>query len=334
MTRSSAPRGLTVAVVDPTTLLGRDVRAVLRERAFPASRLLLFQSTATDTGLLTTDEDEAAFVAPLVPDALESVRIAFLCGDAADSDRFLARRGADGCLAIDLSGVRTGGAFAVPSAGPGAPALPPGNLLLTYHPVAAVLADAIRIVDALATVSAATAAVDRPASELGRSALDELFQQAVSLASFHSLPKEVFEAQSVFNAFYPADTDAFENRVAEDVAGLLGRPLPLSLLSVRSGVFHGHLLRLELRTRAAAPAESAVRAAFRKSTAFEESDPESLCGPVEAAGRDETLLLHVRSSENSVRLGLAADHLRRTGAVMAVRLAEQAIAERGLLASV
>jgi hypothetical protein len=56
-----------------------------------------------------------------------------------------------------------------------------------------------------------------------------------------------------------------------------------------------------------------------------------LAGPVESAGRDETLVLFVASSGNSVRLGLAADHLRRTGAVMAVRLAEQAVAERGLL---
>ena len=106
----------------------------------------------------------------------------------------------------------------------------------------------------------------------------------------------------------------------------------MSLLSVRSGVFHGHLLRLELRTGRAAPPAESVREAFRKSAAFEEADPESLCGPVEAAGRDETLLLHVASSGNTVLLGLAADHLRRTGAVMGVRLAEQAVKERGLLA--
>ena len=332
MKKASPSHGLAVAVVDPTTLLGRDVRSVLKERTFPAARVLLFHSSSAHAGLLTTDDDEAAFVAPLTPDALEPAGIAFLCGKAADSERFLSQRAADDCLAIDLSGVRSGGTFAVPSKGPSGQALPEGNLFLTYDPVAAVLADAVRIVDTLSPVSGATVAVDRPASELGRAALDELFQQAISLARFQSLPKEVFETQAVFNAFFPADTDAFNARVAEDVTRLLGRSLPLSLLSVRSGVFHGHLLRLELRIDGTAPVAESLRVAFQKSGAFEETDPESLAGPVEAAGRDETLLLYAASSGSVIRLGLAADHLRRTGAVMGVRLAEQAVKERGLLA--
>jgi aspartate-semialdehyde dehydrogenase len=327
----SPSRGLVIAVVDPTTLLGRDLRAVLSERAFPASRTLLFQ-TRSDEGLLTSDDDEAAFVAPISPDALESVRVAFFCGKAADTARFLSRRTTDGCLAIDLSGVRTGGTFVRPFEGPGSVPLPDGDLLLTYEPIAAVLAEAVSVVQRLAPVVGVTAAIDRPASELGKDALDELFGQAIALARFESPPKEVFGAQSAFNVHVPPDTGDFEARVAEDVARLIGRPLPVGLLSARSGVFHGHFLRVELRTEGAAPAAEAVRAAFRRSGAFEETDPANLAGPVDAAGRDETLLLHVAASGGSVRIGMAADHLRRTGAVMAVKLAEQAVRERGLLA--
>jgi aspartate-semialdehyde dehydrogenase len=319
-----------VAVVDPTTLLGRDVRAVLSERGFPASRVLLFQTQSQD-GLLTSDDAEAAFVAPITPDGLDTARVAFFCGRAPDTARFLARRTQDGCLAIDLSGLREGGAFARPKEGPGGAPLPPGDLFLTCEPVAVILAEAGSIVDALATVSGLTAAIDRPASELGKDALDELFRQAIALARFESPPKEVFGTQAAFNFHFPPDTGNFETRVAEDVVRLVGRPLPIGLLSVRSGVFHGHLLRVELRTEGAAPSAKSVRTAFRANGAFEETDPENLSGPVEAAGRDETLLLHVASSDRSVRLGLAADHLRRTGAVMAVRLAEQAVRERGLL---
>ncbi len=330
MKKPSSSRGLVVAIVDPTTLLGRDVRAVLSERSFPASRILLFQTRSED-GLLTGDDEEAAFVAPMTPDALETSRVAFLCGNAADTARFLSTRTTDGCLAIDLSGVRAGGVFVRPCEGGTAP-LPESDLLLTFEPVAAVLAEAVSIVEGLAPVVGLTAAIDRPASELGKEALDELFGQAIALARFQSPPKEIFGAQAAFNVHVPADTEAFEARIAEDVARLVGRPLPVGLLSARCGVFHGHFLRVELRTDGAAPAAEEVRAAFRRSSDFEETDPGSLSGPVDAAGRDETLLLHVASSGCSVRLGLAADHLRRTGAVMAVKLAERAVRERGLLA--
>ena len=323
--------GIVVAVVDATTLLGRDLRSVLSERAFPASSVLLFHS-GDHEGLVTEDDEGAAFVAPLAPDALETARIAFLCGDAADTARFLSRRRDDGCLAIDLSGIRTGGVYARPSAAEGQPPLPPGDLFLTDHPVAAVLAEAVQVVEELAPVAGVTAAIDRPASELGSGALDELFRQAIALARFESVPKEILGTQLAFNAYFPPDSEEFEARVAEDVARLAGRPVSPALLSVRCGVFHGHLLRVEFRTEGAAPSEEAVREAFRKDDGFEESDAESLSGPVESAGRDETLLLQVACSGRSVRIGLAADHLRRAGAVMAVKLAEQAVRERGLLA--
>ena len=317
--------GLSVALVEPTTLLGRDVRAALKERDFPVGHLHLFHQAPEHAGLLTGDGDEAAFVAPLAPDALETCSVAFFCGRAEDTARFLATR-TDSCLAIDLSGARGAGPLAVPSEDGAPRALPAGNVLVLPHPVAFVLAEAIATVDALAPVAEATLAVDRPASELGKPALDELFAQAIALAAFRPVPKDVLGTQSAFNAFVPADTDGFEGRVAADVAALLGRPLLLGLLSARTGVFHGHFLRVELRLGADAPSAAAVLDAFRaKKDAFDVVDPEDLSGPVESAGRDETLVLGVASSGRSVRLTLAADHLRRAGALLAVRLAEEAL---------
>ena len=322
--------GLSVALVEPTTLLGRDVKAVLKERGFPAAKIHLFHQTPQPGGILTADDDEVAFVAPLTPDALETCQIAFLCGSAADTQRFLATR-TDSCLAIDLSGARRDGALAVPSE-TGAPrALPVGNVLFAPHPVAFVLAEAIAVVDSLSPVAEATAAIDRPASELGKAALDELFEQAVALAAFRPVPKVHLGTQGAFNAWVPADTGVFERRVADDVAALLGRPLPFGILSARAGVFHGHLLRLELRLAAEAPTSAALLAAFAaRKDAFEVVDPENLSGPVESAARDETLVLSATSEGRRVRLTLASDHLRRGGAILAVRLAEQALKERAL----
>jgi aspartate-semialdehyde dehydrogenase len=325
--------GFAVGLVEPTTLLGRDVHAVLKERAFPASKIHLFHQTPEPGGILTEDDDEVAFVAALAPDALETCRIAFLCGSAADTQRFLASR-TDSCLAIDLSGARGAGPLVVPSEEGALRSLPPGDVLVLPHPVAFVLAEAIAVVDALVPVTEATVAVDRPASELGKAALDEMFGQAVALAAFRPVPKEILGTQGAFNAFLPADTEEFERRVVDDVVALLARPLPLGLLSARVGVFHGHLLRLELRHGGDAPTPAALLAAFRaRKDAFDIVDREDLSGPVESAGRDETLVLRADSGGRTVRLTLAADHLRRAGAILAVRLAEQALKEGRLAAA-
>jgi len=166
-------------------------------------------------------------------------------------------------------------------------------------------------------------------------ALDELFQQAIALAAFKPVPKTILGTQSAFNIVRPADTDAFDARVAEDVSRLVGRALPIAILSARAGVFHGHHIRVEARFEGDAPSAEAIRSVlFAKGSELEDVDPENLSGPVESAGRDETLVLDVRASGASARIALATDHLRRGGALMAVRLAERALAERGVLARV
>jgi aspartate-semialdehyde dehydrogenase len=292
----------------------------------------LFHQAASDTGLLAAADDEVAFVAPLTKDAFETSRVAFLCGGPAETARFLAMR-TDDALAIDLSGVRNGQALVIPSEGGESRTLPSGNLFLTPHPVAFVLAETIRLVETLATVTGVTAAVDRPTSELGKAALDELFHQALALATFRPLAKGVLETQGAFNFWVPPDSHAFEKSVADDMAALLGRLIPTTILSARSGVFHGHFLRIELRLGGDAPSASDLLAGFRaQKHAFDIVDPEDLSGPVESAGRDETLLLRCETTVQRVILTLAADHLRRAGALLAVRLAEQASQERGWLA--
>jgi len=311
--------------------MGRAVRAILKERSFPSRKILLFHAGGDGDGLVTSDEEEAVYVAPLTPDALETSDVAFLCGEPKATARFLAARG-DSCLAIDLSGLRSGGPFAAPGQ---AEPLPEGNLLLTYDPTSLVLAELVRALDRLGPVAAVTAAVDRPASELGKPALDELFQQAIALASFKPLPKAVLGTQSAFNVYQPQDTRAFDARVEQDFGRLLGREVPIAVLSARAGVFHGHHLRVEARFDGAAPSEEAVRAAlFGHGSELEDVDPENLSGPVESAGRDETLVLGLHCQGSSVRVSLASDHLRRGGALMAVRLAERALQERGVLSGV
>lgn len=323
-------RGLAVAVVDPLSLLGRDIQAVLKERGFPFSKLHLFHTENEPGNLLIDDGNEAAFVAPLTPEALEDCQIAFLCGSAYGTTRFLKARPPGPCVLIDLTGGRSG-AFVRPDE-----PLPDGGVLVTHDPTAFVLADVLRLLAGLATLSGVSATVDRPVSDLGKAALDELFDQAMSLAVFRPVPKKILGTQAAFNIFTPPDSEAYEAIVVEDVGRLLRpleKPVPVRVISARAGVFHGHLIRLEARFEGAAPSAADIRAAFERNPAYELVDAENLSGPVECAGRDETLVLRVSSEDGAARLTLCSDHLRRPGALLAVRIAEQLVLERGLLAS-
>ncbi len=324
--------GLSVAVVDPESLVGRDVKAVLRERGFPAAHVHLFHTGDPSSGLLADDDGEAAFVSPLGPDGLLGCQIAFLCGPPESTARFLAVRAPDGCLAIDLSGQRAAGAFVDAVRGTLPSPLPAGDLFVLREPAASVLADAVAACEPLSHVSAVTVAIDRPASDLGKEALDELFQQAIAIASFRSVPKDRLGVQSAFNVYPPSDARAFEARVAGDVQALLGRELPVVVLSARTGVFHGTTLRLEIRFDGVAPAADDLRAALlAPGRGVADPDVDGPAGVVDAAGRDEALLLRLRSSDTSGQLFLASDHLRGPGALLAVQVGEACVAERGLL---
>ena len=323
--------GLVVAVVDPSTLLGRDVRAVLSERAFPASKVLLFH-TGTADGLLTEDEDEAAFSAPLTPDALETLEDRV---PLRKRHRHRARSWRPASTtAASRSTSRGSGPAApsrVPPISPSLLPLPEGNLFLTYDPVAAVLAEAVMAVGRIAHVAGGDGG-DRPPRERAREGRARRALPPGDLAGPVPARAEgdLRDAGRLQRVLSGRHGDVGGAR-GGGLPGALGRPIPLALLSARAASSTGISSASSSGRRACAvrPRPSGPRCA--RPAVSTKRIRRDLSGPVEAAGRDETLVLFVASSGNSVRLGLAADHLRRAGAVMAVRLAEQAVAERGLL---
>jgi aspartate-semialdehyde dehydrogenase len=96
-----------------------------------------------------------------------------------------------------------------------------------------------------------------PASERGQAGIEELQQQTVSLLSFKSMPKKVFDQQLSFNmlARYgedaPMPLDTAELRIERHLATLLSRlpragapPVMPSLRLVQAPVFHGYSMSL------------------------------------------------------------------------------------------
>ncbi len=315
-----------VAVVDPSTLIGEDLRAVLKERSFPARSIRLYHSQSGSDGLLAEDDGEATYVPPLPLNVFSENQIVFLCGETTATAKVLARDDFGKCIVIDLAGTRKNGALVIKSQ-----PLPKGNIFLLPHPVASTIAEVSGALSTLAPVEHMVVAVDRPASDIGKKALDELFAQAIAIASFKPVPKTLLGAQSAFNFFCPQDAVAWEQAVREDCTRLT--KVPVSLMPARAGVFHGHLFRMLVWFQGKAPRATEVLRVFSaRGSGFDVRDPEDLPGTIDAVGNDEILVLKVTEEHTWLKLDLAADLLRRPLALRAVEIAEQVLLERGLLA--
>jgi aspartate-semialdehyde dehydrogenase len=120
------------------------------------------------------------------------------------------------------------------------------------HPAAIAIALFLRRVHGVAAIRRSVIQVFGPASEQGGEGIEELQQQTVSLLSFKTMPRAVFDAQLGFNilARYgdeaPASLEQSELRIERHLASLLAQsdegdapPMP-SLRLVQAPVFHGY----------------------------------------------------------------------------------------------
>ena len=120
------------------------------------------------------------------------------------------------------------------------------------HPAAIALALFLRRLHAHDPILRSVVEIFAPASEHDMRGVKELQQQTISLLSFQSLPRAVFDAQLSFNMLprygeeAPASLEDTELRIERHLATLLalpgegsGAPLP-SLRLIQAPVFHGY----------------------------------------------------------------------------------------------
>ena len=115
------------------------------------------------------------------------------------------------------------------------------------HPAVVAFALLLQRLQQAAPLRFAAATVMEPASEFGRAAMDELHQQTVSLLSFQTMPRAIYDAQVAYNLLggmgesskvHLADVEA---RIRRHYEGLTaGRGPSLALQVIHAPVFHGH----------------------------------------------------------------------------------------------
>jgi len=239
-----------IAIVGAASLLGKELKDAISESPLAAATFALFDEDQAQ-GQLDQVGDEITFVQPIEPDAFEKVDFTFFCGSEELTRRHWANALRAGSSVIDLSGAldrEPGVLVRAPWLGTGAgtadlftPAVVPA------HSGALALALLLERVQDAAPVRFAAATMLAPASEFGRGAMDELHQQTVSLLSFQSLPRAIYDAQAAYNLLSGLGEAAkvslprLDDRIRRHYEALGGGRWPaLALQAIAAPVFHGH----------------------------------------------------------------------------------------------
>ena len=312
----------TLAIVHPTTLLGKELRENLgrHNASLPWQEIRLLSANEQEVGTLTDAGAAAAIVQRYEAGSLDGVAAVFFCGPAAATRPLLAEVPAPATavvLATD-AGVEDGyPVVAGINSRPGSGA----NILLSPHPAVVLLAHLLHPLTAVCTPRQVTATVIQPASILDEPGVEELFEQTRQIVAMTERRRSsVFGAQLAFNLLPAARaTDAGAGIVAALAAVLPAAP-PLAVQLLQGGVFHGLAVSLHLRADGA-PSVTALRKALAASPYVAVAGDAGHLGPIDAAASDKVLLGPLRSDEQGIWIWAVVDNLTRGGALNAIEIA-------------
>ena len=311
-----------IAVVGAGSLLGKEVSDEIADSPLAAATTLLLDNEV-EAGTLDSVGDEASFIQALEPAALENVDVAIFAdaGMLREHGRTARQMGV---AVVDATGTLDFAPSAPvrsPLVAEGAPLDLEVSVVRVAHPVASMLALVLGHADRAGAIRSAFATVLQPASESGRSGVDELQQQAVSLLSFQPVPKEQFDAQVAFNLLpvlgegAGISLAAVQARIVKDFRTLTSSKHADPVLQiVQTPVFHGFAVSLfvEFEQPLTLEALSAALRSEHLSHANEDSDPPS---NLSSAGEDKVLLrVRPASNDEGTRfcLWMTADNLKLT----------------------
>ena len=348
--------GYRVAVVGASSLLGKELVAVLEEGKFPVSRLVTFDADEDEPELPIIDLREAS-ATPVEDHEVSEAELdfAFLTARSRQLPACLRswqeQRGAAHCLVIDLVGEGLGaepsgaagdhpGGFApavhqvqvpfldrrFPAGGPESAA---AVIHVSAHPAVIVISSLLLRLAARFPLQTAVAQVFGSASESGSRGIEELQKQTMNLLSFQKIPRQVFGAQLAFNLLSrlgrvgTGEIAALEARLRRQLHEYLGERVPRPALRLfQVPVFYS--LGVSLYVETAKPvAPEAAGAALAGERVRVRRSAQDAPTQVEVTGSSDILVDSISSdAEHPTGLWLwaVADNLR-LAATNAVELA-------------
>jgi len=309
-----------VAIVHPTTLLGKELREALGRRPGLGLEARLLSADEEEIGTVTEAAGAATFVDRFDPDLLGDEAVVFFCGEI-QSDRPLLAAMPPGPLSVLLSRGAGTGDGRVEVAGEGIDT-PTSGPVVSPHAAVVGLVHLLRALAPLHPREALVTAI-QPASQYGQAGIEELFGETRGILAFSGARKHpVFGRQLAFNLL-PAPEEEGET-LGGQVAAALGTGAPDCRVRLLQGsAFHGVALSVELGFAkpvvvrdvsgllAADPAVETVRASKR-------------LGPIDASASEKILVGDVRAeADGRVWIWAVLDNLTVGGVLNGIALAER-----------
>jgi aspartate-semialdehyde dehydrogenase len=329
--------GYQVAVVGSSSLLGRELLALLKERNFPVPKLIKHDGKQDNSEISTLESEEASFDAAS-DDSLSDCDFIFLAGDPGRELPVL-----QGEAQVKASGSAKSGRPTI-IALTGGDRLPEGVLSIPFldgaagergfvapHAATIVLSALMLRFSARFPVERAVGTIFLPASECGSQAIEELHKQTADVLSFQKLTKEIFGAQLAFNLLprlggtAGAEPEKLEARLRSELHRYLGGRIELpSLRLIHVPAFYSIAVSLYIETESPAPIAAVEQSLTGKPVRFSKAD--ELPSLVSAAGSSEILvdrLYFDPARPEGIWIWAVADNLR-LAAENAIRIAERA----------
>ncbi len=307
-----------IAIVYPTTLLGKELRETMERRAKSWNEVRLLSTLDDEVGTLTEAVGAATLVQRYEPESLKDVSTAYLCGSITANRPILADMPAD-TQAIILSFDATVEDGQPVVAGVNSETARRGRPLLSPHPAVVLLAHLLHPLRPLG-LDLAVATVIQPASMEGNAGLEELFDSTrdiVAMTGKRQTP--VFGAQLSFNLL---PTVLAADPLSAQLDAVLQEAPPVSLQILQGSVFHGISASVYVRC-SAAPTPQALRKALLGNPHIEAADNPKRLGPVDAAANEKVMIGAIRkAADGGYWLWAVMDNLTRGGALNALEIAE------------
>lgn len=299
----------TLVILDPTSLIGREVAAGVAAR-FPEWRRQFFHTGTDDEHLIAEVANDATLVAPLRD--LDDLEPAAVVVAAASLSAELGARLAPWLAAHPRTAFIAAGHLALPFVTAVAcdhlPQMPAGQRWIRL--VDPMLAAPARVLAALAplTPKFVSLTVIRPAAAFGEEALDEL--AAGSAARLSGSP---VRAPAALPAITALDIVAGNDAVLAEQITALAAPAAAEVTVLDAGIFHGHMATLVVEFARPASAATVCRA-LRSAPGVRLSRPAEVVAATHVIGSDKVTCTGIRVSGRHAVLVIAADGMRLGGA--------------------
>ena len=328
--------GYKVAVVGATGNVGREILAILAERAFPADEVVAIASRRS-LGAEVTWGERTLKVKALEHYDFSDIDICLMSAGSAISKQWAPKIAAQAAVVIDNSSCWRYEAdvpLVVPEVNADAVAgFRKRGIIANPNCSTAQLVVALKPLHDKARIKRAVIATYQSVSGAGREAMDELFSQTRAIYVTDPIEPKKFPKRIAFNLIPHIDVfmeDGFtkeEWKMAVETKKILDPKIRVVATCVRVPVFVGHseVVNLEFEEPISVDEAWGLLRSAPGCLVIDKREAGGYVTPYESVGEDATYISRVREDptvENGLVMWVVSDNLRKGAALNAVQIAE------------